>query len=294
MMRTLIALLASLIALPVIAQEVRLTDDTGRELRLDGPAQRIVSIAPHITELLFAAGAGERIVGVDEFSDHPAAAKALPRIGRHSSLDLEAILALKPDLVIGWASGNRMPQLQNLERLGIPLYLNEIRSIDDIAASIETFGRITASPSALHGAARLRERIATLAARKHTGPRLRVFYQIWHQPLMTVNGQHLISQAVSLCGGQNVFAALKPLAPTVGIESVLAADPEVIIASGSTADSPAWLQDWRRWPQLAAVREDQLVAIDPDIVQRPTPRFLDGVEAMCAALDRARQKKSDG
>lgn len=293
MSRLLVGVLLCLLALPVLAQALRLTDDTGKELRLDGPARRIVSIAPHITELLFAAGAGPLIVGVDEYSDYPAPAKNLPRIGRHSSLDLEAILALKPDLVIGWASGNRMPQLQGLERLGIPLYLSDIRRIDDIAATIETFGHITASATAAPAAAQLRRRIATLAGREHTGARLRVFYQIWHQPLMTVNGEHLISQAVTLCGGENVFAGLSTLAPAVGIESVLIANPEVIIASGSTADSPAWLQDWRRWPQLNAVRHERLVTIPPDIVQRPTPRFLDGVEAICAALDRARQKGSD-
>ncbi|MDX5444699.1 MAG: cobalamin-binding protein [Zoogloeaceae bacterium] len=291
-MRLLALMLAGLVMLPAWGQALHITDDTGRELRLDGPARRIVSIAPHVTELLFAAGAGDRIVGVDEYSDYPAAARSLPRIGRHSGLDLEAIAALKPDLVIGWASGNRMPQLQGLERLGIPLYLNEIRSIDDIATSMETFGHITASAAAGPAAAALRERIAGLSAHEQAGPRLRVFYQIWHRPLMTINGEHLISQAVSLCGGRNVFAALGTLAPAIGIESVLLADPEVIIASGSAADSPSWLQDWRRWPQLAAVRNDRLVAIPPDIVQRPTPRFLDGVEAICAALKQARQERS--
>ncbi|MDX5364040.1 MAG: cobalamin-binding protein [Pseudazoarcus pumilus] len=293
-MKAITLLLIGLLAGPAMAEPMRLTDDTGRVVQLDGPARRIVSIAPHITELLFAAGAGDRIVGVDEYSDYPEAARALPRIGRHSSLDLEAILALQPDLVIGWASGNRMPQLQSLERLGVPLYLNEIRSIDDIARSIETFGRLTASDGAAQTAAQLRQRVARLHAREQDGPRLRVFYQIWHQPLMTINGKHLISQALDLCGGENVFAALPNLAPSIGIESVLATNPEVIIASGSTADSPTWLQDWRRWPQLAAVQNEQLVAIPPDIVQRPTPRFLDGVEAICTALERARRGKSGG
>lgn len=291
-MRQLWALmLTGLLALPVPAQEIRITDDTGREVRLDGPARRIVSIAPHVTELLFAAGAGAYIVGADEFSDHPQEARRLPRIGRHSSLDLEAILALKPDLVIGWASGNRMPQLQRLEQLGIPLYLNEIRRIDDIAASIEAFGRITDSAAAGPAAQGLRERAARLVARRHDGPPLRVFYQIWHQPLMTVNGEHLISHAIALCGGENVFAHLPMLAPTIGVESVLAADPEVIVASGSSAEHPRWLDEWRRWPTLAAVRGEQLLAIPPDLVQRPTPRFLDGMERLCAALDRARERR---
>lgn len=284
-------LLAGLLALPVHAQQIRITDDTGREIRLDGPARRIVSIAPHVTELLFAAGAGAHVVGADEFSDYPQEARRLPRIGRHSSLDLEAILALKPDLVIGWASGNRMPQLQRLEQLGIPLYLNEIRRIDDIAASIEAFGRIAGSPGAAEAAQRLRERAARIAARKRDGARLRVFYQIWNQPLMTVNGEHLISHAIALCGGVNVFADLPTLAPMISVESVLAADPEIIVASGSGAEHPRWLDDWRRWPMLTAVRRDQLLAIPPDLVQRPTPRFLEGMEQLCAALDRARDRR---
>ena len=290
MIRAALLLLAALLTAPLQAQPLRLLDDSGHEVVLERPAQRIVSIAPHITELLFAAGAGDRIVGVDEHSDYPAAAQKLPRIGRHASLDLEAIVALQPDLVIGWASGNRMPQLARLADLGIPLYLNEIRDIDDIATSIETMGRLTGSTGAAGVAARLRARADAIAARPQPRLRLSVFYQIWERPLMTVNGAHLISQAIDLCGGYNVFADLPTLAPTVGIESVLAADPQVIFAAGSSAQNPGWLTHWRQWSKLAAVRSDNLFALNPDIVQRPTPRFLDGVEAMCDALDAARSK----
>lgn len=286
-------LFALLTAFAATAEPLRFIDDTGRELVLDAPARRIVSIAPHVTELLFAAGAGDLLVGVDEFSDFPPPARALPRIGRHSGLDLEAIVALRPDVVIGWASGNRMPELQRLEGLGIALYLNEIRRIDDIAASIETFGRMTASTSAAPAAAALRKRAAALHARPAGGAPLTVFYQIWDQPLMTVNGEHLISEALTLCGGRNVFGGLGALAPVVGVESVLAADPQVIIAAGSDARNADWLAQWRRWPQLAAVRQGTLFEVEADIVQRPTPRFLDGVEALCAALDAARRPSDE-
>ncbi len=294
MMRASMLLLAALLTAPLQAQPLRLLDDSGHEVVLERPAQRIVSIAPHITELLFAAGAGDRIVGVDEYSDYPAAALKLPRIGRHTSIDLEAIVALQPDLVIGWASGNRMPQLARLADLGIPLYLNEIRDIADIATSIETMGRLTGSTEATSVAARLRARADAITARPQPRHRLSVFYQIWERPLMTVNGAHLISQAIELCGGYNVFADQPTLAPAVGIESVLAADPQVIFAAGSSAQSPDWPTHWRQWPQLAAVRSDNLFTLDPDIVQRPTPRFLDGVEAMCEALDTARSKYPSG
>lgn len=270
------------------ANGVRVVDDAQRTVELSAPAMRIVSIAPHVTELLFAAGAGDRVVGVDEYSDHPPAARALPRIGRHSGLDLEAIVALRPHLVVGWASGNRMPQLERLDALGIALYLNEIRSIDDIATSIETLGRLAGTqPAARAAADALRERAQAL----RTGGedrRVRVFYQVWDKPLMTINGEHLISRAIERCGGQNVFAPLSQLAPTVSVESVLAADPQVVIASRIDDKTPTGLAEWRRWPELAANRHDNLLTLPADLLQRPGPRFIDGVEALCAALDEAR------
>lgn len=272
------------------ANDVRVIDDAQRTVELSAPATRIISIAPHVTELLFAAGAGDRVVGVDEFSDHPPAARALPRIGRHSGLDLEAIVALRPDLVVGWASGNRMPQLDRLDALGIALYLNEIRSIEDIATSIETLGRLAGTqPVARIAADALRERAEALRAGSE-GERLSVFYQVWDRPLMTINGEHLISRAIERCGGQNVFAPLSQLAPTVSVEGVLAANPQVILATRVDDTTPTGLAEWRRWPDLAATRHDNLLALPADLLQRPGPRFIDGVEALCAALDEARAR----
>lgn len=268
---------------------LQLTDDAGRRVELPAPARRIVSLAPHVTELLFAAGAGDRVVGVDEFSDFPEAAAKLPRIGRHSGLDLEAIVALRPDLVIGWASGNRMPQLDRLEALGIPLYLNEIREIDDIATSLETFGRLAGTPGpSAEAATALRARNLALARRAPGRAPLRVFYQIWDRPPMTVNGEHLISRAITLCGGQNAFTGLPQLAPVISEESVLAAAPQAIVVSATRAGPPAWLEMWKRWPQLPAVAAGNLLVMPPDVLQRPTPRFIDGIEALCALLDSAR------
>jgi len=290
-MRGLVVILCTLLLAPTVAAEpLRLSDDTGREIVLPGPARRIVSLAPHVTELLFAAGAGELVVGVDEFSDHPPTARALPRVGRHAGLDVEAILALRPDLVIAWASGNRMPELERLETLGVPVYRNEIRRIDDIAASIETFGRLTGRPAAPQAARALRERAAAIRARRRGDAPLTVFYQIWDRPLMTINGAHLISEALTLCGGQNVFARLPALAPVIGIEGVLAADPQVILAAGSSAQNAEWLDGWRRWPALSAVRDGNLYVLEADLMQRASPRFLDGVEALCAVLDTARSR----
>jgi iron complex transport system substrate-binding protein len=277
------------------AAELTIRDDTGRELRLPAPARRIVSLAPHVTEILFAAGAGARVVGAVAYSDYPDEARSLPRVGGYSNVDIEAVAALKPDLVIAWESGNRGAHLDRLEALGIPVYLNEARSFDDVARSLEAFGRLAGTEEVANRAAtEFRTRRDALAARHRDRPPVRMFYQIWNQPLMTVNGEHLISDVIRLCGGENVFAHLAPLAPTIGIEAVLAANPEVIVASGMGDARPEWLDQWARWPGLAANRSGNLYFIPPDLIQRHTPRILDGAERLCAFLEEARTKRGDG
>lgn len=287
---------ASTIALLFTAMahaELVVTDDAGRELRLPGPAQRIVALAPHITEVLFAAGAAERLVGAVEYSDFPEAARALPRVGGYSNVDMEAVAALRPDLVIAWKSGNRSAHLGKLEALGIPVYLNEARSLEGVARSIEIFGQLAGTQvQAGIAADAFRQRKQALARHHAHRPPVRTFYQIWHQPLMTVNGEHLISDVIRLCGGENVFAGLSQLAPTIGVESVLAADPEVIVASGMDESRPEWLDQWRRWPGLSANRADNLYFIPPELIQRHTPRILDGATLLCSYLEEARAKRA--
>lgn len=282
---------AALFAAPTHA-EIVLQDDTGRSVRLAAPAQRIVSLAPHVTEVLFAAGVGDRVVGAVAYSDYPAAALKLPQVGGYSNVDMEALAALKPDLVIAWKSGNREANLAKLAALGIPVYLNEPRSLDHVARSLEAFGRLGGNEGAGRAAAQaFRARKAALAARYGARPAVRSFYQIWDKPLMTINGEHLISDALRLCGGENVFAALAPIAPTVGVESVLAADPEVIVASGMGEARPEWLDQWRRWPRLAATAAGNLYFVPPELIQRHTPRILDGAARVCEFLEEARAKR---
>ena len=290
MLRHLIALAALLAAFAARA-EIAVRDDTGAELRLAKPAQRIVSLAPHITEVLYAAGAGERIVGSVDYADYPPAAKSLPRVGGYSRLDLEAVVALKPDLVVAWQSGNAAAALTKLRALGLPVYVNQPGKMLDIAHSIEQLGRLAGTAAvADEAAARFRERHAQYAARYSGRPKVRVFYQIWKQPLTTINGKQIISDVIRLCGGENVFAELPVLAPTVTAEAVLAANPEVIAASGMGAARPEWLDDWRKWPSLTAVAKDNLYFVQPDLIQRHTPRVLDGAEQLCGHLETARAK----
>lgn len=290
--RALLAAVLALASAVAAAAEIRLIDDAGRGVSLKQPAQRIISLAPHLTELLFAAGAGGRLVGTVEFSDYPPAAQGIARVGDSAQLDLERIVALKPDLVLVWQDGNAQRQLEKLLQLGIPVFYNEPRRLPDIARAIEQFGLLAgteavALPSARAFAARVEELRRRYAGRAPVS----VFYQIWDQPLMTVNGEHLISDVVRLCGGQNVFAGLKPLTPEISIEAVLAADPEAIAGMSAEAGQAGNLDQWKRWPRLQAVARGNLFVIDADLISRNTPRILDGAEQLCEQLAAARARR---
>ena len=276
------------------ATPISLIDDEGHTLTLAAPARRIVSLAPHLTELLFAAGAGAHVVGAVAYSDYPEAAHALPRVGGYSAVDMEAVAALKPDLVIAWKSGNRDAHLERFTALGIPVFVNEPRNMDDVARSLEQIGILAGTTELANAAARrFRERRDALAARYASRPPVRMFYQIWNQPLMTINGKHLISDAMRLCGGSNVFADLGQLAPRIGTEAVLAANPEVIVASGMGDSRPEWLDRWQKWPQLTAAARGNLFFIPPELMQRHTPRILDGAERLCGQLEAARSRRPE-
>ncbi len=272
---------------------LRMVDATGTEVVLPAPARRIVSLAPHITELLFAAGAGAHTVGAVQYSDYPEAARQLPRIGSYNALDLEAIAALRPDLAIAWRSGNREGHLDKLRALGIPLFVSEARDLDAVAASLEAIGRLAGtSPVAEQAAAGFRARRDRLHATFAGQSPVTTFYQVWNEPLMTINDAHLIGDVLRLCGGRNVFGGLAQLAPTINEEAVLAADPEAIIASGMDEARPEWLDDWRRWQGMQAVRLGNLFFVPPDLLQRHTPRILDGAEQVCHHLATARGRRA--
>lgn len=275
-----------------VRAEIVVTDATGARVRLAAPARRIVSLAPHITEVLFAAGAGDRIVGTVDYSNYPPAAKNIRRVGSYAQLDMEAVAALKPDLVIAWQAGNASAHVDKLRAFGLTIYTTQPDRVEDIASSLEQFGRLAGTDADATAAARaFRARLAQLRARYEHRPPVRVFYQVWKNPLTTVNGQQIISDAIRLCGGVNVFADLPGLAPTISAEAVLAANPEAIIASGMGDERPDWLDDWRRWKQITAATRDNLFFIPPDIIQRHTPRLLEGSERLCVQLETVREKR---
>ena len=270
------------------------TDDAGNMVTLARPAQRIVSLAPHATELLFAAGAGTRLVGVVAHSDWPRDARALPGVGDANALDLERIVALAPDLVVAWPY--TMPaQLAALRARGATIFVSDPKSIPGIAQDVEALGRLAGTDAtARPAAAALRARHEALVSR-HAGSRaIAVFYEVWNEPLQTIGGRHLISEAIALCGGTNVFGALTLPAPTVSFEAVVAAAPEAIIAGSDDGRRPAWLDDWQRWRNVPAVRYGNLFVADGDLLHRSGPRFFDGVESLCAMLDKARANRDAG
>lgn len=272
--------------------QIVVRDDAGQALTLTRPAQRIVSLAPHITETLFAAGAGERIVGVVDYSDYPPAAQKLPRLGSYERIDLEALLALKPDLIVAWQSGNPPALIDKLRALGLAVYVSQSGKLESVAADLERYGQLVGKPAAGEAAARkFRQRYADLRARYAGKAPVRLFYEVWNQPLMTIGGPQVISDVIRLCGGENVFAGLSSMAPTVSVEAVLSARPEAIVAAGMGDVRPEWLDDWKKWPNLPAVAHGNLFHIHPDLMHRHTPRLLDGAEQLCRQLEEVRARR---
>jgi iron complex transport system substrate-binding protein len=268
----------------------RVSDDLGGTIVLDAPARRIVSLAPNLTELLFSAGAGTWIVGAVEYSDYPPPARSIPRIGRSGSINLERIASLKPDLVVAWASGNSPKAISRLREFGFPVYVVQPRHLKDIARTLEHLGELAGTEKIAQAQAEaFSRRFHALAARFADRAPVRVFYQILDPQLITVNGQHLISEILRICGGVNVFDKLPVLAPVVNEEAVLKADPDAIIAAGVDADWNTWLAHWRTRPTLTAVKNNALYRISADLIHRDTLRVLDGADQVCEAIEDVRR-----
>jgi iron complex transport system substrate-binding protein len=271
------------------AMAIDVIDDDGNLVSLANPAERIISLAPSLTEIIFAAGAGDKIVGVVEYSDFPSAAKEITVVGRHDLLDLETILALQPDLIVSWKTGNPVALINRLKEFGIPVYVAEPKKLETIPLHIGNLGALAGTmASANEVINHFNDTLQKLEGEYKNQPEVSVFYQVWDTPLITAGGNELINDIINLCGGSNVFADLSIIAPKVDKESVLARDPQVIIASGMDIARPEWLDSWLDWPTLAAVNNEHLYFIPPDLVQRHTPRALEGAQLMCEQIDYAR------
>ena len=283
--------LSALLPAQAAFANITLTQANGDALNLPAPAERIITLAPNLAELVFAAGAGDRILAVVEYSDFPPAVNKIPKVGDAFRIDLERIVAFEPDLVIAWTTGNPQTALQKLEQLGITVWQIEITRPNEIAATIEAIA--LAAGTEAHGnrvAEKLRERLATLVQENTGKTPVEFFYQIAASPLYTVNGQHIISRSMEICGGRNIFADLSSLAPQVSHESVILANPQAMIAPEIQGDPPALLQ-WKEWPRLQAVQNDALLYLPADDISRAAPRLLDSIELACKLMDEVRAGK---
>lgn len=290
LLRRLLPTLMAMALIPAHAT-IRVQDDKGNTVTLPRPAQRIVTLAPHVTEMVFAAGAGERIVGTVNFSDYPAAAKAIPRIGDNRQVDIERLVALKPDLIVVWRHNAADRQLDMLQKLGIPLFYSEPHEIDDIPKTLLRLGVLFGTEQhASQQAAKLRRQADVLAGQYRDRARVRVFYQVWDAPLYTLSGRHIVSAAIRLCGGENIFNGLSTTAPVVTVEAVLLEQPDAIVSGDQRTQSSSGLEHWKQYPGLNAVKRGNLFSIDGDLLNRPGPRLLDGATALCEQLDIARRR----
>jgi iron complex transport system substrate-binding protein len=253
------------------------------------PPQRIVSLAPHLTELAFTAGAGDRIVATVEYSDHPDAARSIPRIGDAFRVDLERLLAARPDAVLVWESGTPAPTIERIRALKLPVVSFQTQRLADVATVLREIGRLAGTSTvAEREAADYERRIQELRDSYRARARVRVFIEVDDRPLYTVNGRQIISEIVELCGGRNVFAQLNELAPAISIEAVIAANPQAIISTDDTVPDAA--AEWRRWRHIEAVRTGNVYTLRSDDIARATTRLTVAAEAVCRTLDTARER----
>lgn len=274
---------AACLSVNAFSTTLSVIDARDKVISLERPANRIISLAPHITELVYAAGAGDLLVGVSSMSDYPREASRIPVIGNFSAIDLERIVQLKPDLVIAWQTGNANLDLRKFERLGIPIYLTETRTLEDIPKIIRDIGQLSGrATDAELTATQFTEELAKIKSRRTLRWQLKVFYEVWHEPFMTVNGKHSISNVITRCGGVNIFSDLKMLIPRISIEDILMAQPDAIVTTRALPDA---IKTWSAYPALNAVKANHIFSIPADYLHRATPRILEGARRLCAYLD---------
>lgn len=267
------------------ASALTVVDDTGQSITLTHEPTRIVSLAPGATEMLFAAGAGSRLIATVQYSDEPPAARSVPRIGDVVAIDLERLLSLRPDLVVVWPGGGNPAQIAEIGRLGIPVYRYQVDSLADLPASIRRLGRMAGTAAAAEAAAStLESRLRALSRTYGSGRHPSVLVEVWNQPIYTLGGTHIISDALRLCGARNVFGDLRDRGPAVEIEAVVARNPDIIVAAAPPGAGKAWLDDWRRFKSLRAVRNNDLIVFEDQRLTRMGPSIVDATEGLCKAL----------
>lgn len=291
-MKTTMLTAALMACLSITCAQAAITvkDDGGQSVTVAKPALRIISLAPSVTELLFAAGGGSRVVGAVNYSDFPEAAKRIPRIGSNREIDMELLISLKPDLIVAWRHNSSDRQIEMVRQLGIPVFQSDAQTLDAIPDSVERLGQLMGTDAtAKTAAAALRTQLASLRKQYAGRAPVRVFYQVWDKPLYTLSGKHILTDAMHLCGGVNVFDKLAVTAPVVTLESVLQENPEVIIATAEK--NYGGVQLWKSYGTMTAVSRNNLFTLDGHLLNRAGPRMIQGTAAMCEALEQARQRR---
>lgn len=289
-MNKILCTLAALLASQAASAAITVRDDDGNQVTLQKPAQRVIAMAPHVTEMLFAAGGGDKIVGTVTYSDYPEAAKKLPRVGDNRQVDMERIASLKPDLIVIWMHGSSERQIDTLRKLDIPLFHSEPKKLRDIPDNMQRLGQLMGTEAVADKvSAEWRNKLAALTAQYAKRPPVRAFYQVWDKPLYTLSGNHIISDVMRVCGGENVFASLKIIAPVVDVEGVLREDPEAVFATAEKNYGGVDL--WRPYKNMKAVKHDNLFTLDGDLLNRSGPRLIQGTALLCEKLELARQHR---
>lgn len=270
-------------SLSVLSDEVIESDPADKKI------ERIITLSPSSTEMLFDIGVGDRLVGTVEHADFPDAAKSLPRIGNYAGLNIERIVALEPDLIVAWKSGNKQSDLEKLESLGLPITYVDPKSMTAVRDAIERLGK-EVGEEALGKAAAERFDRAYQALRAEYGSKefVRVFYQLSYQPLRTVGEGSWVEALIHDCNGDNVFHDANAPYPVVSLESIIVKDPEVIIMSSHTNAIQSRDAVWERWPNISAVRNGAMIPINSSTLLRSGPRAIEGMSLLCKAIDRVR------
>jgi len=291
MKQTILAILVAGSLVGAAQAAVTVRDDAGQAVTVNKPALRVISMAPHVTELLFAAGGGSRVVGAVNYSDYPEAAKSIPRIGSNREIDIERVIALKPDLIVAWMHNSSERQIDLVRKLGVPVFQSDPQSLDSIPESVLRLGRLMGTDAAANTTAtQLRKQLAGLRAQYAKRPPVRTFYQVWDKPLYTLSGKSILTDAMRLCGGVNIFDDLNVVAPIVTIESVLQANPEAIIATAEK--NYGGVELWKQYGSVQAVRNKNLFTLDGNLLNRAGPRMIEGTAAMCEVLEQARKHRA--
>ena len=274
---------------PARANQPCVQDDTNQTVCAQ-QAQRVLVLAPHLTEIVDFVGGMSKVIAVDGSSNFPESVNTLPKLGNPWMLSAESILARKPDLVLVWQSGISMQVVAQLRKAGVPVFVSEPKKIEQVATTMRRVSKLLGTEQG--SASRIDDwlqQFEALRAEYRGRTQVPVFYQVWGQPLMTLGGQHAVSEVIGLCGGRNVFGDLPNLAAQVSVEGVLKRKPEVLLASGSGRDHQGFVVQWSAWPQIPAVKRNHVYTLPNDILVRNGPRLIQAAKLVCVHIEQARR-----